>query len=213
MEINRRGFLKKVALGLLGIEGARRFAGVDSDLIQIAEAAGLRFADGKIETFPRSVAVDLDGDETTVLHKIDWSPLGPDTDSMIGIDLLGNIQTGAQVIYEPEPEELIKETRVVALLRNNLSVVQFQPALGGDMFHMYKVNRYGGDRFLDRTGYNHGRDTSRLHQKVVYIGDLGLFEEQWGEGEQELLNTIIRAQLPARPDLGIPEPNFAFPRS
>lgn len=177
-------------------------------LTKAAEAAGLPFQNGKYQTHPR-----LEGeDRKRVLSLIDVGTLGPDTDTLVGVDLEGDIPTGALEIYRPRRGERPEETRVVFIKRTDLETVQLQPALGGDRFDIYQISRYGGDRVLDRMARLHAENTARRHQKVIYLGDLGLFEEQWGTGELSLLHALIRAQRPGRLDLGIPEPDFVNPR-
>lgn len=159
---------------------------------------GLPFENGKYQTFPRS-EVSIDGTEIPVLHLIDIGTLGPDVDTIFGIDFQGNIPTGALVIHEPEGE--ITETRVVGIKRVGLETIQFKPALGGDRFDVYQISKYGGDEALDEMARKHAMSTAREHQKVIYVGDLDGFEKQWGVGEAEFLARIIRAQ---RPELETP---------
>ncbi len=171
------------------------------------EVAGepLSFADGKYQTFPRQV--DRDGCLTRQL--IDLGTLGPDVDTIFGIDFVGDIQTGALVIYQPDGK--VSETRVVGIKRADLETIQLQPALGGDRFDVYRLSEHGGDPALDRMARLHATNTAHTHQKVIYIGDLGAFETQWGQKEKPFLNSIIRAQRPER--LDIIAPNFVSPRT
>src|SRR3989339_42040 len=87
---------------------------------------------GKYQTFPRQV----DGTERRVsLQLIDLGTLGPDVDTIFGIDFEGNIPTGALIIHMPSGPVL--ETRVVGVKRVDLETVQFRPALGGDRFDIH----------------------------------------------------------------------------
>lgn len=107
----------------------------------------------------------------------------------------------------------VLETRVVFLKRTDVDYVQIHDAIGGDRFDMHKVSEYGIDNSaLDNIARLHAKNTAHKHQKVVYIGDIGAFEKQFGAQERPLLNRIIRAQRPAMPEIGIPESNFAYPR-
>lgn len=181
------------------------------DFAKAAEAWGVTvpFEKGKYQTFPRSVITE-NGVRKPVYHEIDLGTLGPDVDTIFGIDFSGDIPTGALVIHQPAGE--VKETRVVAIKRTDVETVQFTDALGGDRFDMQKISDFGGDPALDAMARLHAQNTARQHQKVVYIGDLGLFIKQFGPQEQPLLNAIIRAMRPGRPDIGIQEPNFVNPR-
>lgn len=172
-----------------------------------AEVAGepLSFADGKYQTFPRQV--DRDGCLTRQL--IDLGTLGPDVDTIFGIDFAGDIKTGAFVIYQPDGK--VSETRVVGIKRADLETIQLQPALGGDRFDVYRLSEHGGDPALNRMAILHAINTARTHQKVIYVGDIGLFENEYGKNEREFLNSIIRAQRPER--LDIIAPNFVSPRT
>ncbi len=174
------------------------------------EALKLRWTDGKYQTFPRIIMAG-DPTEGRLLQEIDLGTLGPDVDTIAGIDFPGDIPTGAAIVSQPT-EGPILETRVVFIKRTDLETVQFHGALGGDRFDMYRTSQRGGDKALDVTARLHAANTAREHQKVVYLGDLGLFEKQWGEGEKPLLNAMIRAQRPAAPAIGIQEPDFVQPR-
>jgi hypothetical protein len=168
------------------------------------------WTDGKYQTFPRIVMAG-DNTEGRVLQEIDLGTLGPDVDTIAGIDFLGDIPTGAMVVYQPT-EGPILETRVVFIKRADLETVQLQAALGGDRFDIWRTSQDGGDSALYATALFHAENTARAHQKVIFIGDLGLFEQQYGQQEQPLLNAIIRAQRPAVPAIGIQEPDFVQPR-
>lgn len=176
-----------------------------ADTGRVDGVGGLPWVNGKYQTFPR--LVDAMGN-IAVLQQIDLGTLGPDADTIFGLDFEGDIPTGALVVHRPAGEVL--ETRVVGIKRVDLETVQFRGAIGGDRFDVYQISKFGGDDALDRMARLHAQNTARAHQKVVYIGDLGLFQRQWGANEQEFLHAIIRAQRPSQ--AGIPEPNFVFPR-
>lgn len=202
--LERRDFLKKMGAGVAGLALGM------TELPRAAEAAGLPYENGKYQTFPRSF-VKLGSIELPVYLNIDIGTLGPDVDTIFGIDFPGDIETGALVIHQPTGK--VTETRVVGIKRVDLETVQFEDALGGDRFDVYKISEFGGDSALDDMARKHAVNTAREHQKVVYIGDLGLFEKQWGGNEKDFLTTIIRAQRPGRIDLGIQEPDFVNPRT
>lgn len=187
-----------------------RPASVNWEPINPKEALKLAWTDGKYQTFPRIVMAG-DNTEGRVLQEIDLGTLGPDVDTIAGIDFPGDIPTGAAIVSQPTNGP-ITETRVVFIKRTDLETVQFHGALGGDRFDIYRASEHGGDKGLDVTARLHAENTARKHQKVVYLGDLGLFEKQWGEGEKPLLNALIRAQRPAAPAIGIQEPDFVQPR-
>jgi len=224
-EITRREVLKILGAGVAGITAASMLP----EHLRSAEAAeGLPpFEKGKYQTFPRFVSQTYYSNrarrmrtETLHLQYIDIGTLGPDVDVIVGVDFPGNIPTEALEIYRPPANQQIEETRVVFIKRapsedgsgTGLETVQLHAALGGDRFDIQKISDYGGDEALDAMARFHAQNTARRHQKVIYLGDLGAFENQWGQGERELLTGIIRAQRPGRPDLGIPESNFAYPR-
>ena len=179
------------------------------------EALKLPWANGKYETFPRIVlAAGVQGlveagTEGFLLQRPDIGTLGPDVDTIVGVDLPGLVKTGAAVAHFPKDGNVL-ETRVVFIKRTDLETVQLRDILGGDKFDLYRVSKYGNDHNLDVMAQMHAFNTAREHQMVVYLGDLGLFEKQWGDGEQELLHRLIRAQRPAR--AGIQEPDFVQPR-
>lgn len=173
-------------------------------LPKTVEGPSLPWGNGKYQTFPRQV--DRDGCLTRQL--IDLGTLGPDVDTIFGIDFPGDIQTGALVIYQPSK---VLETRVVGIKRADLETVQLRPALGGDRFDVYQMAKYGGDVALDAMARLHAASTARTHQKVVYVGDIGAFENQWGKNENKFLNNIIRAQRPELPGI-IMGPDFVIPR-
>lgn len=208
MKESRRDFLHLVGRGTAGaavaLLGAKGLEGLT--MPEIAEAAGLPWGNGKYQTFTRLV----DENEAIMSFQlIDLGTLGPDVDTIFGIDFKGDIPTGALVINQPTGQVL--ETRVVGIKRTDLETVQFRPAIGGDRFDVYQMSKYGGDTALDAMARLHAQNTARKHQKVIYIGDLGLFETQWGDNERPFLNKIIRAQRPGR--AGIIEPDFANPRT
>ncbi|KKP59494.1 MAG: hypothetical protein UR52_C0006G0009 [Candidatus Gottesmanbacteria bacterium GW2011_GWA1_34_13] len=190
----------------------------------------LPWGNGKYQTFPRGIIetettrtvdnIDMSRIKQTtetviidkpVLQNIDLGTLGPDVDTIAGLDFQGDIPTGALVVHMPK-NGIVEETRVVFVKRTDLETVQINKALGGDRFDVYQMSKYGGDKALDAMARKHATNTARKHQKVVYLGDLGLFEKQWGEKEKVLLNRIIRAQRPAKPEIGIQEPDFVSPR-
>ena len=232
----RKEFLERLiprAAGAVVMAEVARNLAWPAHLAEAAQEVGLSWNDGKFQTHPRSKVVrNYDSrdrapgtgrgrwqKEENVLHYIDIGSLGPDVDVIVALDFDRNIQTGAKVIYTPQ-DQLIKETRVVLIkrapseteLENGLETVQFNGILGGDEFHIYRISEHGGDEALDMIAQRHAHFTARTHQKVVYLGDLWLFQNEWGSNERDLLGEIIRAQRPGRPDLGIPESNFAFPR-
>lgn len=205
---SKRESIKKILAGAVG--GAAALALGRLTMPEIAEAAGLPFANGKYQTFPRIVlhgGLLLPG--MRMMQEIDLGTLGPDVDTIFGIDFPGDIPTGALVIHKPDGDVL--ETRVVGIKRTDLETVQLQPAFGGDRFDVYQMSKYGGDVALDAMARLHAKNTARKHQKVVYLGDLGAFETQWGANEGEFLKRIIRAQRPGR--AGISEPDFVNPRT
>lgn len=167
------------------------------------EALKLPWANGKYETFPRIVLPEQP--EGSVLQMPDIGTLGPDVDTIFGIDFSGLLKTGATVVSFPE-DGVVTETRVVGIKRTDVDYVQFQPCLGGDKFDLYKAGDFGNDHNLDIMAQKHAFRSAHTHQMVVYIGDLGMFEEQWGAQEQELLKGMIRAQTPSK--AGLPLPNF-----
>lgn len=225
--MTRREVLKAAGCGVLGaLTNPQEF------VVPKEDALNLPWENGKYQTFPRQAVVlpkallgqfgmcQADqltsfsrGDENftwPVKQLIDLGTLGPDVDTIAGIDFQGDIPTNALVIYQPDGEVI--ETRVVFIKRADLETVQLQPALGGDRFDVYKMSEYGGDQALDAMARKHAENTAREHQKVIYLGDLGLFQKQWGEGEKPLLNAIIRAQRPDKPELGIMAPDFVQER-
>lgn len=198
-ELNRRNALKGVVLGVGAI-------GLGLELSGRVEAAAVPWEKGKYQTFPRL----YDSEYRSIFQLIVLGTLGPDVDTIFGIDFLGDIPTGALEIHRPSGE--IAATRVVGIKRTDVETTEFSLALGGDRFDIFRVSEHGGDAVLDAMARLHALNTARYDHKVVYIGDLGLFQRQW-PNEGEFLRTIIRAQRPGRPDLGIPEANFVFPRA
>lgn len=203
----RRNFLETAAKKSAGV--AVGAVGLEMLVARSLEAGGglPPFEQGKFQTFPGLVMVD-GAVERPILQQIDVGKLGPDVDTLFGIDFPGNIPTGAEVVYQPADAAHITETRVVGLIRTDLDTVQFANALRGDLFFIHKASDYMDNAALDQLGKDHAIKTARTHQKVVYVHDLGLLEKQFGDKERPLLNRIIRAQLPARPDIGIQPPNF-----
>lgn len=174
-----------------------------------SEALKTSFEHGKYQTFPRLVDANDINTEAKILQDIDLGTLGPDVDTVAGIDFPGFIKSGAAVAFWPENGQPI-ETRVVFIKRTDLETVQIRAAIGGDRFDIYQASKDGGDHALDVTARMHAFNTARKHQVVYYLGDLGLFEKQWGANEQELLQRIIRAQRPSRAN--IPDPDFVNER-
>jgi len=201
--LTRKGFLKLGGLGLAGLV-------VRPKEVQLGAETNLPYANGKYQTFPR-LEVTIGSKKEPVLQDIDLGTLGPDVDTIFGLDFQGDIPTGAQVVYQPTGK--VEETRVVGIKRTDLETVQFDDAIGGDRFDVYQMSKYGGDSALDAMARKHAQNTARTHQKVVYIGDLGAWEQEWGAKEATFLSRIIRAQRPAVPAAGIPEPNFVNPRT
>jgi hypothetical protein len=207
-ELTRRDFLKIVGVGA----GLASLSGIPlpKEFTAKTEAGPVAWADGKYQTFPYGVSVDEHGKKHNSFQLIDLGTLGPDVDTIFGIDFMGDIQTGAEVIYKPSGIALV--TRVVGIKRTDLETVQFDIALGGDRFDVQKMSIHGGDKALDAQARLHATNSAHTHTTVVYIGDLGRFQQEYGKKEQKFLSTIIRAQRPGRPDLGIIDSNFAEPR-
>jgi hypothetical protein len=205
--ISRRDFLKVAGLGtvLAGISGIP----VPKEFLAQPEASPLTFADGKYQTYPRLHMKSALGD-IPVFQNIDVGTLGPDVDTIVGIDFQGDIPTNAEIISRPTGK--VEETRVVFIKRTDLETVQLKDALGGDRFDVYKMSEHGGNAALDAMARKHAVNTARKHQKVVFLHDLGLTERDSGNKERQLLNTIILAQRPDRPDLGIQLPDFVNAR-
>ena len=196
--INRRNLLRVAGLAVAGLAAG--------ELPVLAEnSREFPWENGKYQTFPRS-EVSIGGIEIPVLHKIDIGTLGLDVDAIFGIDFQGDIPTGALVIHMPEGK--VEETRVVGIKRVDLETVQFQKALGGDRFDVYRISKFGGNEALDEMARKHAMATAREHQKVVYVGDLGRFEKEWGAKEAEFLTRIIRAQRPELDTPKIVRPDF-----
>lgn len=207
--LSRREFMKRLPFVVggmaVGVEVVKNLAW-PKHLAVAVEECGLPWENGKYQTFPGLATKDGE----VVYQYPDLGTLGPDVDTIFGFDFQGDIQTGALVIHRPKGEVL--ETRIIGIKRVDLETVQFREVLQGDRFDVYQISKYGGDQALDKMARLHAQNTAREHQKVVYVGDLGLFEKQWGEQEKVLLNKIIRAQRPSRPDLGIQDPDFVNPR-
>jgi len=167
------------------------------------EALKLPWNNSKHQEFARPIIAGQP--EGSVLQLIDAGTLGPDVDTIFGIDFPGLLKTGATVVSFPE-DGVVTETRVVGIKRTDLDYVQFQPSLGGDIFELYKVKDFGNDHNLDIMAQENAFRSAHTHQMVVYIGDLGKFQDQWGAQEQELLKGMIRAETPSK--AGLPLPNF-----
>jgi hypothetical protein len=210
-ELNRRDFIK-VVVGAVGAVGATAvFGGVrfPEGMQKEFEAIKLPYENGKYQTFPY-LFTEENGKFSPVFQDIDLGTLGPDVDTIFGLDFKGNIPTDAKIIFNPSG--IVEVTRVVGIKRTDLETVQFSKVLGGDRTDVYQISKYGGDKALDGMARLHAQNSAHTHTKVVYIGDLGLFEKQWGAKEKQFLSTIIRAQRPGRPDLNIPDSNFVSPR-
>lgn len=206
--MSRRGFLRgaglktaEVAAAVAGVAVATQAFGPEgAKFAQMAEAAGVPWNNGMYETFQR-----VEGGR---YKTVDVGSLGPDVDQIIALDFEGDIPTGAHAVYAPEDPGDIRETRVVLLRRADINAIQFDTPLGGDKFDVFRVSEFGGDETLQAMGLAHAENTARTHQKVVYLGDFGLWQQQWGEGERPLLDRIVATQMPGNADLGIKEPNF-----
>jgi len=219
-EINRREFLRMAPLLAIGARARLTPEGLEGELEKAETEQLLPWENGKYQTFPRSFveipenrlgAEEVNIIKAPVYYDIDIGTLGPDVDTIVGVDFAGDIPTGALEIYRSEDE--VRETRVVFIKRADVETVQITGALGGDRFDIYQISEHGGDTALDTIARRHATNTARQHQKVVYLGDLGLFEKEWGEKEESLLNRIIKAQRPAKPKLVIREPDFVNPRN
>ncbi|MCX6792092.1 MAG: twin-arginine translocation signal domain-containing protein [Candidatus Gottesmanbacteria bacterium] len=206
-ELSRRDVLKGAGalLGAAVLGGLR----IPKEFSAHTEAVNVPWNDGKYQTFPYQF-VEIGRTMYPVFQDIDLGTLGPDVDTIFGLDFKGDIQTDAKVIYRPSGIATV--TRVVGIKRTDLETVQFGRVLGGDRFDVSKMSEHGGDKALDDMALLHAKNTAHTHTKVVYVGDLGLFEKQWGPQEKQFLSTIIRAQRPGRPDLNIPDSNFVSPR-
>ena len=204
----RRDFLRTAGF-VAGAAVARLAFGELPVSAEESELKPLPFENGKYQTFQRSV-VCLGNNIIPVLHEIDLGTLGPDVDTIFGIDFPGNIRTGALVVHMPEGEVL--ETRVVGIKRTDLETVQFNLSLGGDRFDVYQISKFGGDKALDEMARLHAQNTAREHQKVIYLGDFGLFQKQYGEQETALMKAILRAQRPIPSTINTGIPDFVNPR-
>ncbi|KKP80629.1 MAG: hypothetical protein UR81_C0021G0004 [Candidatus Levybacteria bacterium GW2011_GWB1_35_5] len=212
--VSRRQVLRTAAGTLGGVAGLAALRGLfpEAAAANVTKKDTLRWVDGKYQTYPRSVMAANPTIEGAILHEIDLGRLGPDVDTIAGIDFPGRLVTNAQVIHMPEGE--VTETRVVFVMRRDLKSVQLTPALGGDRFDIYKISDHGGDDALRAILKRHAEASARKHQMVVLLGDLGLFERQWGQDEAPLLRAMIRAQSPSLEDFGvpgIPVPDFVNP--
>lgn len=207
-ELSRRNFLKgagEIAAAAVLVGGIH----IPKEFSVQSETVNLPWGDGKYQTFPYQF-VEIQGARHSVFQDIDLGTLGPDVDTIFGLDFPGDIATGALKIYQPTGR--VEVTRVVGIKRTDLETVQFGRVLGGDRFDVYRMSEHGGDAALDAMARLHATNTAHTHTKVVYVGDLGLFQRQWGTQERQFLSTIIRAQRPGRPDLNIPDSNFVNPR-
>lgn len=207
-KMSKRNFLKLVLGGGMAVAAAT----IPTEWTKIASAEGLPmtpFEQGKILDYPRLFL----GDQP-VTQRVDLGTLGPDCDTIFGFDFAGDLKTDATIISRPASGVAVVETRIVGIKRTNLEYVQIEKVLGGDQFIMHKAKEFGiGDAELDAIARLHAKNTAHTHQKVVYIGDLGLFEKEWGAKERALLDRIIWAQRPGNASLGIKESNFSSPRT
>lgn len=208
-ELGRRDFLR-----FAGITAVAALVGKETTATaESAEGKKLPWENGKYQTFPGQYVEIRDnrrGKRYPVLQEVDLGTLGPDVDTIFGMDFQGDIPTNALVIHMPDGK--VQETRIIGIKRTDLETVQLRAVLRGDRFDVYQISQYGGDKALDEMARLHAANTARKHQKVVYIGDLGRFQKEWGKQEKPLLQRIIRAQRPAREDLGISDPDFVNPR-
>ncbi len=190
--------------GATGYMGATR---IDFGVMfpSIIKGASSPWEAGKFQTFSE---IELP-DGNHAFQNVDIGTLGPDVDVIWAFDFRGDIPTGALTVHAPNGPTV--ETRVIGIKRTDLTYVQFRRVLRGDAFHVRKISDYGGDPALDADARAHASNSAHEHQKVVYIGDLGLFQRQYGSQEMTLLRTMIRAQHPPREDLGIGIPNFVSP--
>lgn len=211
MSILEQQMTRREVLRAAGIGAASAVLPVEEGASRPEEKEeNLPFENSKYQTFPRLV-LNINETEVSVYQEIDIGTLGPDVDTIVGVDFPGDIPTSAQVVHQPR--ERVKETRVVFIKRVDVETIQLNEALGGDRFDIYKISEYGGDPALDAMARLYAQNTARKHQKVIYLGDLGLFQKQYGQEEKPLLQAIIRAQRPGNQSLGIPEPDFVNPRS
>lgn len=171
---------------------------------------GLPWINGKYQLYSRDFLREADGRYRSIFHQFDVGTLGPDVDTIVGVDFLGDLPTGFKVISSPPVGEPVIETRVIFVKRTDLSYVQLNDSLSADVWDLWRVSEHGGDAMLGNMLEEHAKRSAHTHQKVVLIGDLGLAQTQW-PNEASFFRTIIRAQVPPR--LGIPESNFVAPRA
>src|SRR3990167_7331059 len=117
-----RGNFMKMGLGIfsLGLIPTEYRPGADSNL---------PYANGKYQTFPR-LEVTIGGKKEQVVQDIDLGTLGPNVDTVFGLDFQGDIPTEALVVYQPSGK--VEETRVIGIKRTDVETAQFNDALGGD---------------------------------------------------------------------------------
>jgi hypothetical protein len=179
------------------------------------EALQLPWANGRPHEFSRITlagaipGVVEAGVQGFAVQDVDLGTLGPDVDTIAGIDFPGLIRSGAGVVHFPENGQPT-ETRVVFIKRTDVETAQLREILGGDAFELYQVSKFGTDHNLDVMARVHAFNTAREHQVVYYLGDLGQWLKQWGAGEPELVQRMFRAMRPSI--AGIPEPDFVNDR-
>ncbi len=206
--------LAAMSIGAVLIDHASRASGAGPEAQTTTTVGQTPWDAVKYQTFPRDVMIDKDGNMQPVLHMIDIGSLGDDVDDVVSVDIPGDIQTNALVVGRPPAGQSTLETRVTLNRRKSVKYLQTQPVLSGDVWNILQISRFGGDTALDAAARNHAVNSLHDHQKGVYIGDVGLFEQQWGDVEQVLLRALIRAQRPGRVPGGkieFPESNFTFP--
>lgn len=146
--------------------------------------SGPAFGDGKYQTFPR-------WEDEQEHFLIDLGTLGPDVDTIFGLDFAGDLPTGFTIVHMPADGNVI-ETRVVGIKRTDLETVQFQNAKGGDRFDVFRMSEHGGDAALEAMGLLHAKNTARPWQKVVFVHDLGLGQKQFPN--EPIYRAAIRAE-------------------
>ena len=160
------------------------------------------WTDGKFLTHPRG---SVNG-QSVVMYTIDVGHLGSDVDVIVAIDVPGIVPFGGRKVYDGANAT---ETRFVLILRTNIQYVQFKDVLGGDEFHIYRIADDGGDAELAKQAFCHAYNTARIHQVVYDVQDWGSFLRQFGKNELPMIKRLVLCQVPAMPELGIPECDFA----
>jgi len=172
--LTRREFLRDAALA-----GGASVLALSMRVEASGEGEPLPFESGKYQTFPRLETAEGE----PIMQRITIGTLGPDVDTIVGVDLAGDVETEAVIVHQPEEGEEVKETRVVFIKRVDVETVELGRALGGDRFDVYQISEYGGDVALGAMARKHAENTARKHQR------------------------------PGVPELGIAEPNFVNPRA